>query len=189
MKCKSLKGIMYAYMVKMKILVSSPEFTFARENLHHRIAGHLGALIAQGNLDPGSVLPNETSLGNEFGVSRTALREAIKVLAAKVLVEARRKTGTRVRRRSDWNVLDPEVLTWLFAGNEFPAGLTDLSKFAKWWSLPLPVSRLSERLRTILPKSKQPTPQWRQLLWICGLQSNRICDSIWLCLRPHTTLS
>jgi GntR family transcriptional regulator, galactonate operon transcriptional repressor len=40
------------------------------------------------------------------------LREAVRVLAAKGLVQARPKTGTRVRERSDWNVLDPDVLSW-----------------------------------------------------------------------------
>ena len=49
-------------------------------------------------------------------MSRTALREAIKVLAAKGLVEVRRKTGTRVRPNSQWNMFDPEVLLWLFSG-------------------------------------------------------------------------
>lgn len=40
------------------------------------------------------------------------LREAIKVLAAKGLVESRPKTGTRVRPRQAWNLLDPDVLAW-----------------------------------------------------------------------------
>jgi DNA-binding FadR family transcriptional regulator len=62
----------------------------------------------------------------EFGVSRTALREAIKVLESKGLVEVRRKTGTRIRPRRDWNALDPEILSWLFSGPGFAAGLPDL---------------------------------------------------------------
>jgi DNA-binding FadR family transcriptional regulator len=77
------------------------------------------------------VLPNEASLGNEFGVSRTVLREAIKVLATKGLVEVRRKTGTRVRPHGKWNMLDPEVLSWSFSGSGLPAGLTDLLEVRK----------------------------------------------------------
>ena len=47
-----------------------------------------------------------------FSVSRTALREAYSVLAAKGLIVARPKVGTRVRPKADWNMLDPEVLAW-----------------------------------------------------------------------------
>jgi DNA-binding FadR family transcriptional regulator len=77
------------------------------------------------------VLPNESSLGRKFGVSRTALREAIKVLASKGLVEVRRKTGTRVRSQAEWNMLDPEVLTWLFSGTGLSADLRDLLEVRK----------------------------------------------------------
>jgi DNA-binding FadR family transcriptional regulator len=97
-----------------------------RFSLHVTLASQLGSLIAQGKISPGSVLPNEASLGHEFGVSRTALRETIKVLASKGLVEVRRKTGTRVNEHADWNVLDPEVLTWMFSGEGVPSGLADL---------------------------------------------------------------
>jgi DNA-binding FadR family transcriptional regulator len=62
----------------------------------------------------------------QLGVSRTALREAVKVLAAKGLVEVRRKTGTRVRPQHDWNALDPDVLNWLFSGKGFAVGIHDL---------------------------------------------------------------
>jgi DNA-binding FadR family transcriptional regulator len=102
-----------------------------RLGLHHEIAGRIGFLIAQGRIKPGVVLPNEAALGTEFGVSRTALREAIKVLASKGLVEVRRKTGTRVRQHAEWNMLDPEVLSWLFSGNGIPAGMPDLLEVRK----------------------------------------------------------
>ena len=97
-----------------------------RLSLHHEVAGRIGLLIAQGSIKPGTVLPNEATLGTEFGVSRTALREAIKVLSSKGLVEVRRKTGTRVRPHSEWNMLDPEVLGWLFSGSGVPSGMADL---------------------------------------------------------------
>lgn len=94
--------------------------------LHTQIAREIGLRIMQGELKPGEVLPNENLLGAQFGVSRTALREAIKVLAAKGLVEVRRKTGTRVRPAKEWHALDPEILSWQFAGPGIHAGLTDL---------------------------------------------------------------
>jgi DNA-binding FadR family transcriptional regulator len=64
--------------------------------LHAQVARDIGLRILEGKLAPGAVLPNEADFGMRLGVSRTALREAVKVLAAKGLVEVRRKTGTRV---------------------------------------------------------------------------------------------
>jgi DNA-binding FadR family transcriptional regulator len=100
--------------------------TETRLGLHHEVAGRVGSLIAQGALRPGEVLPNEMALGAKFGVSRTAIREGVKVLASKGLVEVRRKTGTRVRPAAEWNMLDPEVLGWLFSGSGIPPALADL---------------------------------------------------------------
>jgi GntR family galactonate operon transcriptional repressor len=72
----------------------------------------IGLAILRGELQPGDPLPAEEELTADHAVSRTALREAVRVLAAKGLVQARPKTGTRVRPRSDWNVVDPDVLAW-----------------------------------------------------------------------------
>lgn len=68
--------------------------------------------IVEGKLAPGDALPSEEVWSASLGVSRTAFREAIKVLAAKGLIESRPKTGTRVRARECWNFLDPDVLAW-----------------------------------------------------------------------------
>jgi DNA-binding FadR family transcriptional regulator len=94
--------------------------------LHAQVAREVGLQIIEGEFAPGAVLPNEADLGMQLGVSRTALREAVKVLAAKGLVEVRRKTGTRVRPQHDWNALDPDVLNWLFSGKGFALGIPDL---------------------------------------------------------------
>ena len=64
-----------------------------------------------GELQPGDLLP-EAELIAELDVSRTVLREAIKVLGAKGLVEARPRIGTRVSPRSHWRLMDPDVLAW-----------------------------------------------------------------------------
>jgi DNA-binding FadR family transcriptional regulator len=71
----------------------------------------IGVRIVDGDLKPGDTLPDNGFVG-ESEVSRTVVREAIKVLAAKGLVESRPKVGTRVRPRRDWNLLDPDVLAW-----------------------------------------------------------------------------
>jgi DNA-binding FadR family transcriptional regulator len=97
-----------------------------RRNLHGQIAEYLGMQILGGKLPPGETLPNEMALATSLDVSRTAIREAIKVLTSKGLIEVRRKTGTRVRPRREWNALDPDVLTWQFAGDGLPTGITDL---------------------------------------------------------------
>jgi DNA-binding FadR family transcriptional regulator len=72
-------------------------------------------MIVSGQLKPGEPLPPEDELTADFAASRTVLREAVRVLAAKGLVEARPKTGTRVRKREEWNILDPDVLSWRVA--------------------------------------------------------------------------
>ena len=97
-----------------------------RTNLHGRIAEYLGVSILSGKIRPGEVLPTEAALGVSLNVSRTAIREAVKVLTSKGLVEVRRKTGTRIRPKKDWNALDPDVLAWQFSGGSLPTAIMDL---------------------------------------------------------------
>jgi DNA-binding FadR family transcriptional regulator len=94
--------------------------TYPRRGLHGTVVHDIGVRIVRGDLLHGEPLPTEDELRSSLGVSRTVLREAIKVLAAKRLVESRPKTGTRVLDRSDWNLLDPDVLAW-----QLEAGLTE----------------------------------------------------------------
>lgn len=84
--------------------------------LHGAIAHKLGAAILAGEYPPGSTLPAEVEFSETLEVSRSAYREAVQVLIAKGLVERRTKAGTRVLPRDRWNLLDPEVLAWAFAG-------------------------------------------------------------------------
>jgi len=81
-------------------------------SLHSHVVRELGTRIVVGDLKPGDVLPREETLAETMEVSRTALREALKVLSAKGLIEARPKIGTRVRSMDDWNLLDADVLSW-----------------------------------------------------------------------------
>jgi GntR family galactonate operon transcriptional repressor len=85
---------------------------FIERNVYAYIAHKLGCEIVAGVFPQGTLLPNESEMRGRFAVSRTALREAYSVLAAKGLILPRPKIGTRVRPKSDWNMLDPEVLTW-----------------------------------------------------------------------------
>src|SRR5690348_8047118 len=81
-------------------------------NIHDYLATRLGREIVGGHYQPGDQLPNEVDLRDQLSVSRTALREAYRVLGAKGLIASRQNVGTRVRPRTDWNMLDPDVLNW-----------------------------------------------------------------------------
>jgi GntR family galactonate operon transcriptional repressor len=90
--------------------------------LHHTLTKKIAMDILRAEVeDRTASLGTEGALAHRFRVSRTATREAIKVLAAKGLVELRRKVGIRVKPRSEWQLLDPDLLLW-----NCEAGLTDL---------------------------------------------------------------
>jgi len=88
------------------------EIPRSRRNLCGQVVYDLGCRILAGEVKPGDPLPQEWTLCDQMGVSRTVVREAIKSLAAKGLVESRAKRGTIVRPARVWNYLDPEVLDW-----------------------------------------------------------------------------
>jgi GntR family galactonate operon transcriptional repressor len=88
------------------------ERALPRASLHDRIVEELGRRIVAGEYGPEALLPTEGKLAGELGVSRNALREAVKVLISKGLVEVRPKTGTRIRSSTEWNLLDRDVLAW-----------------------------------------------------------------------------
>jgi DNA-binding FadR family transcriptional regulator len=83
---------------------------------HISIARELGVAIVTGVHEPGALLPGEVEFAVTHGVSRSVIRESLRVLGAKGLIESRPKTGTRVRERTDWNLLDPQLLGWMFEG-------------------------------------------------------------------------
>ena len=85
----------------------------ANRNLSYRLAESIGRGILIGNTAPGDILPGEVELGEMYGVSRTAVREAIKMLAAKGMVLPRPRIGTRVMPKKNWNYLDQDLLAWL----------------------------------------------------------------------------
>jgi DNA-binding FadR family transcriptional regulator len=86
----------------------------------------LGKRILSGELAAGRFVGNEVSLMREHAVSRTAVREAVKTLAGKGLLETRPKTGTRVLPADRWNMLDADVLAWLMARAPSPALMRQL---------------------------------------------------------------
>ena len=94
--------------------------------IHGSIAHELGVAIVTGRYQPGETLPGEVEFSEHLQVSRSAYREAVRILAAKGLVESRPKAGTRVSDRGRWNLLDPDVLAWTFEGEPSDSFIRDL---------------------------------------------------------------
>ncbi|WP_431224434.1 FadR/GntR family transcriptional regulator [Serratia sp. L9] len=91
----------------------------AQRNLSYLLAEKLGQQILAGEYKEGSILPGEMELGEQLGVSRTAVREAVKMLAAKGMLLPRPRIGTRVMPQSQWNFLDQDLLTWWMTKDNF----------------------------------------------------------------------
>jgi DNA-binding FadR family transcriptional regulator len=88
-----------------------------RRGLHGQVVEVLGAMIARGDFDHATPLvPDE--IGERLGVSRTVVREALRVLEAKGMVAARQYVGTLVQPTEHWNLLDPDVIAWRIRGPE-----------------------------------------------------------------------
>lgn len=81
-------------------------------SLSSQVAREIGRRIVAGTHAPGSLLEDEGSLAVRYQVSRSVVRDAIKVLVGKGLLEVRRGIGTRVRPRSQWGLLDDDVMAW-----------------------------------------------------------------------------
>ena len=94
----------------------------SKRSLHVQVAREIARGILSGDLPQGSIIPGEMALCEQFGISRTALREAVKLLTSKGLLESRPKIGTRVVDRAFWNFLDPQLIEWM-------DGLTDTDQF------------------------------------------------------------
>src|SRR3954454_5135699 len=99
-----------------------------RRGLHREVVHHLGLLVLGRETASSATLPDELALSERFGVSRTVVREAIKVLASKGLLETRPKVGTQVRPRRYWNLLDSDVMAWRYEVGPDEGFLEDLSE-------------------------------------------------------------
>lgn len=86
-----------------------------KRNFFAHVVEELGIRIVRGDLTPAGAFPSEADLGREFGASRSVIREAVKSLAARGLIESRTRTGIRVLPSIHWNLLDAEVLSWRYS--------------------------------------------------------------------------
>jgi DNA-binding FadR family transcriptional regulator len=94
---------------------------------HGELVHTLGARVVSGQIATNEIL-NGDEIGLEFGVSRTVVREALKVLASKGLVESVKKLGTYATQQSSWNWLDPDVMRWRFENTDSFSLLEDLGE-------------------------------------------------------------
>jgi DNA-binding FadR family transcriptional regulator len=81
-------------------------------NLTYGMLDRIGRAIVTGAYDD-TLFPTEAYLASEFGVSRSVVREAVKMLGAKGLLTARPRKGTTIQPARYWNLFDPDVLRWL----------------------------------------------------------------------------
>ena len=98
------------------------------QNLTSSIVQDLGVAIVTGTYSDRNPFPVEAKLCRQYGASRTALREAVKMLTAKGLLGARPRQGTWVQPESRWNLLDPDILGWLLERKFSPALLTEFTE-------------------------------------------------------------
>lgn len=147
----------------MHAMTGTPQ-RLGSERLHGAIARELGIAIVAGVHAPGEVLTNEVQTSERLSVSRSAYREAIRILAAKGLVESRPRTGTRVQPMERWNLLDPDVLAWFFESEPSAVivnGLFELRMVVEPAAAAFAAQRRSaehlERMRTALQTMERMT--------------------------------
>ena len=101
--------------------------THPPKGLHGQAVEELGRRIIRGDYPPGSVV-DPVRFETELGVSKTVVREALRVLASKGLLESRQKRGTTIRPRADWNLLDSDLLRWQGSSDPTEGFLEDLAE-------------------------------------------------------------
>ena len=95
-------------------------------SLVDRVVEFIGMDIATGRLPSGAQLPNEAEWCQRLDVSRSVVREALRVLVSKNLIDIRARSGARVRDQALWNLLDPDILTWRAQGEDQDTYVTEL---------------------------------------------------------------
>lgn len=128
------------------LLIRSLSGRQSARNFHSFVINEIGLGVTSGTFALGTILPNDAEMIERYGVSRTVLREALKTLEAKGLVEARAKVGTRVQPRSRWNLFDRQVLFWIFHAPPEAGFLEQLTEVRR--RLELQATELAARRRT-----------------------------------------
>ena len=136
-------------------LINTPHLV-SRSRQHGSITHKLGNAIIGGIHQQGALIPTEEEIGLGVNVSRNAYREAVRTLAAKGLVAATPKVGTKVAPRSSWRFLDPDVLVWHFEAalsDTFLRSLFELRKVIEPSAAALTAIRLTPEARVALAET------------------------------------
>lgn len=131
--------------------------------LHGMVARDIGILIVSGRYRPGDLLDGEIEASDRLNVSRTAYREAVRILAAKGLVEVRPKIGTRITPQEKWHLLDPDVLSWIFKyepEEQLLQGLFELRKIVEPAAAALAAERRTEDHVTAMGEALQTMAEY-----------------------------
>jgi DNA-binding FadR family transcriptional regulator len=169
-------------MIEAGSLIRSLSGRTAARNFHTFVINEIGGGIVTGRFAVGSILASDAVMMETYGVSRTVLREALKTLEAKGMVEARPKVGTRVSPPSRWNFFDPQVLGWHFAAKpdrHFRENLFDVRL-----SLELQAARLAARHRTA--EQVRPMKYWLHQMHAAGDNIEQFGLS---CLEVHRIMA
>ena len=108
---------------------ATPQLKRGPGSVHSSVAEAIGMRIVRGEFAPGTILPNEAKWATDFKVSRSAVREGIKILMAKNLLISRPKVGSRVEPRERWSLLDHDILTWYATAPNREKFLLSLQQF------------------------------------------------------------
>jgi len=125
---------------------------FGGRGLHGHVVNELGTRIMRGELQPGDTIDPE-QIALEFQVSRTVVREALKVLTAKGLVGARPRFGTFVTDRANWQLLDGDVMSWRSSDQPDPRLVMELGE----------VRRLIEPAAAGMAAERRDAPQLERI--------------------------
>ncbi len=153
-----------------KVPLISTQHLLSRSRLHGSVTHKLGTEIVSGTHQQGKLIPTEEEIGPAVNVSRNAYREAIRTLAAKGLVAATPKVGTKVAARGSWRLLDPDVLVWHFEAamsDTFLRNLFELRKVVEPSAAALTAVRLTSELRAALAEalSKMTSAPVHSIAW------------------------
>lgn len=89
-----------------------------KPRVHREIVEALAQRVITGQWAVGATIPKEAELCTEFGVSRTVIREASRVLVSKGMLVSKPRAGTSVTPRTQWSILDPDIAAWLAANGD-----------------------------------------------------------------------
>ena len=135
--------------------------------LHARVLHQIGLAICGGELAPDTVLYID-DLVEHYAVSRSVVREVLRVLSSMALVESRRKMGTRILPPSEWNVYDPQVIRWRLASGGRPAQLRSITQLRG--AVEPEAARLAAEVAT--PESASDLVGLAAKMWAAGQSGN-----------------